>query len=299
MSDRKVFVGAYHIGFLESAEALIKQGSGNPQSKVDVSSLFYATMIQAGVEQFETIHKMPSNVSSDFITSRFSIVSGDPWQNNYRQIEEVFGQFIDNSLPPEQIPIPIHLLKMFLFDLMMAAKRETSIVLMKSLPTPSEIDRVLPPELAIIFKNLLSVVETAEVLLPIQRDIISIVHFQRLKEIICSDLFKRYASDHEAMEDRSINKMSALRQVVLTGSTVMKANRTLLKLKDTSISMIPLTSKVIDTVFGKLPGVLADSLGQYLSKKLVENRRIIIYRFDSVYDNLINQRKSPLPHSTK
>ena len=48
------------------------------------------------------------------------------------------------------------------------------------------------------------------------------------------------------------------------------------------ISLLPISSKIIDTIFGKLPGGLAEIFTNLLSKWLDDNKRIVIYEFDDL-----------------
>jgi len=66
-------------------------------------------------------------------------------------------------------------------------------------------------------------------------------------------------------------------------------NPSVLRLKRMAVSALPITAKIVDAVFGKLPSVLAKYSASLLSS-ISSNRRIVIYQLEPVYHNLMSQR---------
>ena len=67
-------------------------------------------------------------------------------------------------------------------------------------------------------------------------------------------------------------------------------NPHLLKMRRAVISLLPISSKIIDTIFGKLPGGLAEIFTNLLSKWLDDNKRIVIYEFDDLSEMTMRSR---------
>jgi hypothetical protein len=56
-------------------------------------------------------------------------------------------------------------------------------------------------------------------------------------------------------------------------------NRNLLALRNASANILQITPKIVDAVFGKLPGVLAEVAAKLGISFLEERRRLVIYDF--------------------
>ena len=54
-----------------------------------------------------------------------------------------------------------------------------------------------------------------------------------------------------------------------------------MKLKKSSLSILEMTPKLIDAVFGKLPGTLAEVAAKVGVHALESRRRVVIYDFES------------------
>jgi len=68
----------------------------------------------------------------------------------------------------------------------------------------------------------------------------------------------------------------------------------MLKTKRVAISLLPITSKVIDTVFGKLPGTLAEFFANALASWLQDERRVVIYQFPDLLRITMETRMNEL-----
>jgi hypothetical protein len=104
-----------------------------------------------------------------------------------------------------------------------------------------------------------------------------------------SDLFAKYVRDHQKLEINLLPTLRAYIDIEKSGRHLCKENKTLLAIKRSTVSLIPLTTNIIDLVFGKLPGILAEFFGQRLSDMLKDDRRIVIYRFDQVLSEFIKE----------
>jgi hypothetical protein len=84
------------------------------------------------------------------------------------------------------------------------------------------------------------------------------------------------------LDDGQIPVSVAIKTVENQSHRLVSNSPLLLKTKPVAISLLPLSSKIIDTVFGKLPGSLAEFFTSLLTKWLQDNQRLIIYQFDDL-----------------
>lgn len=295
MANRKVIVGPYQIGFLAGLNQVLNDASFvSEKAEIDINGLFYACMIQAGVEKFESVGGLPFSSGSDFLQSRISKLSVKKWSKAYERIDISIDKFFPDDYEKDRKYSSISELKNFLLDLTLAVERKSSVVLMSPLPNISNFKSIMPPELFYSLRSLMSSFESETANLPIPKDYLSPEYFNRFQSVICSDTFSRYSLKHQKFEDGRILKIDAKREVEISGREVTSANKNLLRIKHLTVSMIPISSKVIDTIFGKLPGVLAEFFGQQLSNWLKDDRRIVIYQFDPIRKELLSERVKAL-----
>jgi hypothetical protein len=281
MNSRTVLLGKTHADILFGVEAILNAGASRKGIKdVDYRGIFYAYMIQTGIEKVEMLDTHVGYSNSEFIKRRTVSIPEDTWRSTYRKLRDAFTQPVENShnYPPDQ-------LLRFLTDLMLAIERKSNLVMTGiGMPDISELERTLPLELFIPLKIFFGTIESESANLPLPQDFISIDNFNRLQDIILSDLFNHYSSTHEAFEDGRVLKLNAIKSVEKAGYLLLERNQKYLKAQQLAVSLIPITSKIIDAVFGKFPGILADFFVQQLSEWLKDNRRIVIYRLDPLVD---------------
>ena len=64
-----------------------------------------------------------------------------------------------------------------------------------------------------------------------------------------------------------------------TGRMLFSQNRSLLALRNASVNILQVTPKLVDAVFGKLPGALAEVAAKLGISFLEDRRRLVIYDF--------------------
>ena len=69
---------------------------------------------------------------------------------------------------------------------------------------------------------------------------------------------------------------------------VFSQNRNLLALRNASVNILQMTPKLVDAVFGKLPGALAEVAAKLGISFLEERRRLVIYDFhELMYEEVL------------
>ena len=109
----------------------------------------------------------------------------------------------------------------------------------------------------------------------------------RFREIIESDLFAKYVSCQSEFDDPDANLPMVLDNVARAGRDIVRRNPALLQLRKSGASLLSFTPKLIDAVFGKLPGAVADVASKVGLEFLENRRRLVIYDFKSSFQQLL------------
>lgn len=114
--------------------------------------------------------------------------------------------------------------------------------------------------------------------------------FELLEEVLESPFFDSYRRNHEFLEDATRPQSTSLVDLRESAVRLQRRFSDRLDLKPTLIPIINVTSKLIDAVFGKLPGILASAFGS-AAQNLIEDRgRIRLIDARPQLINLFRQR---------
>ena len=148
----------------------------------------------------------------------------------------------------------------------------------------------LPLELIVPFNILSGSIQVKAASLPVIKYEAEKTDIRKFIEIIYSREFTNYK---EAQTEIELNKNLTNKTVKLierAGKELYFKNTNQLNLKDSIIKTIPLTSKIIELFFGKLPGILAEFSGNILSDYLKINRSLPIYNCGPVINEIHTSR---------
>lgn len=295
MSKRTIYFSPHQMGFLYGLKTAINRplDLSYIPSPVNVDAIVYGTMIQCGVEKFETQEYIESLVESKFLRARFSYFPENKYVKSRQIVSDIFSRFPPHR-PQSETDIAkltnVEILKEFIIDLITSIEYQSSCITLLPIPEIKELEGQLPPELFYPIKTLINSFEPLAPSLPCPRLSVRSMDVNRFQQLISSDLFSNYSSQHGILEKSSISKDYALTNVVESGSNIVKKNIDFLQLRELIISILPVTSSLIDTVFGKLPGALADHFANLLTSFIKNEKRIIVYQLDSIMSDLLSYR---------
>lgn len=296
MSKRRVIIGPGQSGPLWAFNTILNLPpilEKNPN--IDFESLFYSSMIQSGVEQFEVILVQCYPIrKSEFLDKRISFIPKKIYLKQCEIVDKAFENYLPEDDETDEKYLPVWQLKSFLSDLFLSIRRKVSMVCFTPIPDLTKVEKLIPAELFYPIQHLIAAFDCENVKLPLPQKTIKTSDVKRFQDIISSDLFSQYTSAHGELEDSKLTKKKAILNITKVGQALFQKNRALLYLKDLTISLLPITPKVIDTVFGKLPGILAEYSGKILNNLLKDERRIVLYLFFPMFENILFQRLSNL-----
>jgi hypothetical protein len=291
MQNRKLLIGPYQLARLEELDWFANHKIFLEHlPHTNFPGILYSSIIQAGVERVEIVETgEASPLESSFRQKRVSFHRGREFARASSIVEQVFRETMpignENDLQSDK-------LKSFLIDLLHAAARKSSLAWFSIGPTPNveEVKHLLTPELYLPIRALFASMENEHAHVAVPSVAISAANLDRFNEVISGRLFKTYEASHGGLDEGKTSVAAALKAIDQSSRLLTTKNSRFIKQKRIVVSLLPVTAKLIDVCFGKLPGILAEFSTNLLGKWLQDDRRIVIYRFDDVLRSTLQDR---------
>jgi hypothetical protein len=237
--------------------------------------LLYGSMIQAGVDQIKLVlADETTSPVSELLRARIKAPKkADPmWGRCFILVHEAFEANRKTSqaqaIPPEFL---------FLVDLLYTMHRRQNMISFVGFPSPNAI-RLLPAELALPIASLLQEFQNLSPSLPNLRSA-ELADVARFESVLASTMFVDYERASLAIEDNNHSLTRTLEGIRPTVERLVSKNERLLRSKQVPLLLLSITAKLIDGVFGALPGKLAGVAADLAKPFLVDGRRLVIYDF--------------------
>lgn len=291
---KKGLIGAYQLGALSGAsDALRIAEEVTLERGADVEGIFYATAFQAGVDEFLVPDsKDRPTPKTDFLAARTLYIPREDTEKHWNLARAAFSAYLPDGWERKEEFSAIWPLESFLVELMDAMSAGACVLSSSGIPDLGEADALLPSELSIPLHNLLAAINDFQTPSPVPQKAIPTEDIQRFNDILASDIFSNYVSAQYSLEDSSTLLEKSLPTVASSARLVFSRTPQLLQLRKTGLGVLQLTPKLVDAVFGKLPGALADLAAKLGSDFLEQRRRVVIYDFrssvkDVLFSNLV------------
>lgn len=294
MNKRKVIIGPFQLGALAALDAVVNLPSILKHvPKMDAENLFYACMIQSGVEEFEVPSLKGLSVKeSSFLSERISLIPEETYLKCSESTKRIFKDYLPEGYKIDDRYSAIWSLEFFLTDLFLAFERKISIVRILPIPDLTKAEGLIPPELFYPVQNLLNAFDSETTTLPLPKSSISAKNVKEFQDIITSDLFSQYALAHQELDNNKLTKRKVISDITKAGHGLFQKYKRLLYLKNLAISSLPVTAKTIDLIFGKLAGILAEYAAGQLNNWLKNEKRIVLYHFYPTFQEIVLRRLS-------
>lgn len=214
---------------------------------------------------------------SDFPKTRHQSLRKGTYLRRFRQIDKCFPGSVLEQKGESKGSRGIGNLKYFLFDLLVAMESHSCLLGLHEMPDVNGVGQLLPEELLSPVRNLLSTFRTESTQTPIPHAVISTSDIRRFEEVIQTPSFLAYKRAHDELDSTRHSESKAMSEIVRTGRELVSKNASFAKLEQTAVFVLTITPKIIDTVFGRLPGVLAEAFGNSGVRILDERRRVVVY----------------------
>lgn len=292
MTDKIVTIGPYQLGALHAFTDVVNLDLLLQHlPKLDANALFYTSILQSGASRFDLCEDNAEVLPrSDFLKKRIKILPPSSYGKHVVLIDSVFAGLLPESYKSEKRYAPVLQLQSFLADLCFAMERKTSMVLVLTPPKLENLKPLLPPELFIPLRSLMSTLEPQQLSVPLPKLSITHDNLAVFVQLLKSDLFQSYIAAQVELDFAPIPQEYAIAKIGRKANQMVRQHFDTLVLKNTTVALLPITAKIIDLVFGKLPGAIAEHSGNLLTGMLKENRRVVVYQFHPIFEDVITTR---------
>lgn len=285
MANRTVNISMIHHAALAGMESAIASSFD-----VDICDyhdhLIYTAMVQSGVKKFRVIGGLSKQIrESEFLSERCEEYQFDKY---HQVIDRVSKTFYDTSL--DRVESKSHdliPLSLFISDIIFALETKSAMVSVFGIPDLSEYHGRLRLDQTAILSSLINAVNQVELATPVPKWEILSKDVSIFEEIITSDLFSSYSSSHALLELPSENTSLVVKDIKDKGKALTNKFSRYLDIQGMATSLIPITTSIIDTFFGKIPGLIAEAFGKKLEDLIDGNKRITIYDYGKSHRNLL------------
>lgn len=276
-----------HLAGLAGMEAGICQSLG-----IDIKnyhdSLIYSAMIQAGVQRFRVVGPMTKQVrESQFLSRRCEEYSFDDYKQLMDSVNDTIVQHAVFDQKEDFEKSDLFNLTWFLTELIFSLQTKSAMVSVFPMPNIADYVGKLSPEMLAAVMGLFQNIDPLPLDLPIPQFRVLFKDVRVFHEVISSDLFSAYAASQQMLELSGEEKESTTRLILNKGKALLNSFSSVLDFKRISLSLIPVTSSLIDTVCGKFPGSIADAFGIALTEALNNKRRVTIYNYGDTHKRLL------------
>lgn len=241
--------------------------------------VLWGSMIQAGVDQIRfVLEDEVLTTQSPMLRKRFHIPEkADPtWAQVFMAVHSSLEPFWISELDRE-----MHKVQAFLVQALYSLQKRNSLILFSSIPGPNVLAKV-PPEIRIPVMALLSQFQPTRLNLTAVKYEVPVVDVARFEEVFLSRLFDDYSTASLQLDNSKAEVRNSLELVQRTAKKLTERNASLLTTKESDLSLLTITSKLIDMILGSLPGKIAEIAVQYAEYARKENMRLVVYDFRPV-----------------
>jgi len=290
--ERKLILTPFEHGGLWMLHKTLNEGFfSEKRNPIDIPHLLLAAVTMAGVDSIYSIGRL-EHTNTPLLKRLVKESTINEWVKSNQQIDDTLKYYVSAEKQNENAQ-DFRSIRYFISHLLFAMKSNSVLLYLGDLDELKN-QSILPPEFNIPFKILLSSIQTKSASLPVVKYEIDKKDIRKLIEVIGGREYNFYK---EAQSEIETNKKFTERTINLiekAGKDLYRKNSQILNLNESIIKAIPLSSKVIDLFFGKIPGGLSELFSKILIDYLNQKKTIPLYNYDSFISGLVSYRKEQL-----
>lgn len=297
--SRQAIISPQTLGAISAYRMVIKDISevlGDPI--IDMQRLFYAVMIQSGIERFQ-LPEMPAEESPvpTALAERVSRVSFKELDPTLREVYRVVLGATSSDSCTDSERREIQDLASFLQDLYVAAAFRRPIVTAQKIPKVDSLQGILREDMLAVVSGLLEALQLITVDTPLARVELPKSELSKFQDVLRSDLFAPYV-ESQALLEKSGSGLAGASLIGLRARNLVDAFPAQLELKKTAVSAMHALPSVIEAMAGKVFGAVAKPFVSTLESAISHQSRILVYSFHpvwrQVWDSKLDKVKSML-----
>jgi len=281
---RQAIINPHTLGAISAYRMVIKDISGVLGDPIiDMQRLFYAVMIQSGIERFQ----MPEQTSGASavppkLSGRFSPVSFKAIAPTLDSLHRVVTSAVNPDACTEAQRRKVQELGHFLQDLYVAAAFRKPVVTSIEIPEVGMLQGALREDMLSVVTGLLKVLQIITVDTPLTKVELPKRSLSSFQEVLRSDLFAPYVESQALLESAG----SQSKGIALVGQRarqLVDAFPAQLDLKKTGISALHALPAIVEALVGKVFGAVAKPFISALERALSHESRLLVYSFHPVW----------------
>lgn len=252
-------------------------------------------MLQSGVDGFRFYgNEYEKYIDSDFIKERTATENFLKFQLKLDTLNENFNKNnLSNSVNDDE-----SVLKFFLADLFLARDTNRAMVNTLSMPQITELEGKYEPDFILSLTNLFSCISTINIESPMPIFTYEKQDIKIFEEILTSDLFDKYVLSQKELDNKN-NKIAEVKDYIKSTSiNIIKMFKQKIYLKESIIKLVDISDKFVSLFGNNVTSFLSNGLRNELEKLVNSKKRIVIYNFNHIVDELIIQRIKRLKDKT-
>ena len=278
---RTAIVTPSSLGALGAYRTVIKDISavlGDPA--IDVAKLFFAVMIQSGLDRFGVADEPTSDVlNSSLLTDRVCPIDYSRVADTLRGVREAIVRSSKSAEPSRDEQHILYGLAGFVEDLYLAAEYKRPVATVLDMPAVQDASNVLRDDMAIVIEALLKEVRTIDVQAPVARFDVQESDMKAFRAVMASDVFEPYVGSQALFEIVSRPTGGVVEAVAVSAKSIVRAFPNTIDLRKTLVHGIESVPAILDSTIGKAFGAVAKPIADALTSALGNDRRLLVYSF--------------------
>lgn len=272
---RKLTLTPFDHGVLFTANYLVSEVAElDKNENVDLPHILLSTLIMSGVDSITTFGKI-DNTETKLITKGISKKELKRWCDIQGRVNTIISNYNPKTNAEKKFS-GIDEFEHKLGQLLFALETNSGILSYSDFAQNDNLHEV-PKELAIPYKILNDSILAKEILLPVPHYEVEKKDIRYLLDVIEGKEFANYRQAQSEIEKSHRFDQKVIKSIESAGKDLFKKNSNYFVMRDNTIKAIPLTGKVVEMFFGKLPAIVSDYAGTLLSDYLKINKSIPIY----------------------
>jgi len=282
--SRTLILTPYEHGYLAALDHYYNEGPfADSENQIDIPHVLLSALTMSGVDTISSMGKF-QNSNTTLIKKITSKASSKKWSEIYRKSDTIIDAYKTN-IKDDKVKDELDAIKHKISQLLFSLKTNSGIITFGNF-TEIKNKESLPLDLIIPFDILMQSIQTKSANLPVLKYETDKKDIKRFLTILESKEYGNYKEAQSEIEQNQNLTSKTIRAIEVAGKDLYKKNLSHIEIRENALKAIPLTGKIVELFFGKLPGILTDFSGTLLGDYLKLNKSIPIYNCEPIIENI-------------